>query len=549
MSAPHSSKDGGGRRRIRVRSILVGATAITSSLALAACGAGSSSNTGSTHAKTYVVALPALPLTLDASKFDAGTRPFYTLMDTELFNYQSNGCAAPLTASKLVGQLVKSWTKSPDGKSYDIVLNNDKSEYGNQLTAQDVQWSLARGLALSPIVKFLSSNSAHFAKNAITVVSPSEFKLNVDSATPVDLAMWTVPSFAIYDSVEAKKHATAADPWASAWIATHSDGFGPWKVVSFDQGNQITLAENTGYTGSRGNISKVIIKQVAGGSDQAQLLQSGAINYASSLTYPQYKSLSTDSKVTINACSSLSRDVMILNLKDPDLAKPAVRKAISMAINRDQLVTGAYAGFGKAAVTGLLPGEMPASSTVPTLTNDVAGAKALLASAGYPNGFKLDLQFTEAEPGSQVLQSSILLQSQLKQIGITVTLDHKANGQDFDANFHGGKFQSILYYSGSALPDAYFDAGLEEPGSPNDTWGYANQKWVSLVNQLGSSTAGTPSYDAAATQLATLNVTEFPWIPLVDTPNIFATTSNVTDVDAGMRTGTIIPQPAVMNIK
>ena len=156
----------------------------------------------------------------------------------------------------------------------------------------------------------------------------------------------------VFDSVEAKKHATAKDPWASSWIATHSAGFGPWKVDSFDQGNQITMTENPGYTGKRGNISKVIIKQVAGGADQSQLLQSGSVNYAAALTYPQFKALSTNPKVAVNPCASLSRDVLILNFHDPILAKPDVRKAISLAIDRDELIKGAYSGFGHPAVTG-----------------------------------------------------------------------------------------------------------------------------------------------------------------------------------------------------
>ena len=544
---PASDRWTHGRQRILTRSGVIAATAALAAV-LSACGS-SSGSSGSGGGKTYVAAIPAIATSLDPSDFGGGTRPLFATLDSDLFNYASSSCSTSLSSDNLVGELAKSWTLSADRKSYDIVLNNYKSEYGNPLTSADIKWSLQRGIATSPIVKFLSANSAHYAADPITIVSPSEFKLNVTQATPVDLAMFTIPSFAILDSTEAMKYATTSDPWAKTWLATHSDSFGPWKVDSVQQGSQITLLKNPGFGGARGNISKVILKQIPSAADQAQLLQSGAVQYANALSWSQYKSLQGNSKVTVYPCAPLSRDVLIVNFKDPALGNVEVRQAISMAIDRTQLNTGAYSGLGTPALTGLLPSELPAGTSAPGYTYDVAAAKALLAKAGYPNGFAMTLSYNENQPGSQVDQSSILIQNQLAQIGIKVSLDHVANGNDFNKDQTTGNFQAILYYSGSALPAAYFDVGLEEPGSPNDSWGFADSKWTDLVNQLSAAPVGSSAYKDVLAQLNQYNVQQLPWIPLVDTPNIFAMSSSVTDVGAGMRTGAIIPQPAVMNIK
>src|SRR5205085_1230368 len=111
------------RRRPRglLRPVALGASMLAAVSVLAACGGSSS---GSSSSKTFVAAVPALPSSLDPSQFSGGTRPYLALMDSMLFNYKSGGCDSPLSGSELVGQLAKSWTASPDGKSYDIVLND-----------------------------------------------------------------------------------------------------------------------------------------------------------------------------------------------------------------------------------------------------------------------------------------------------------------------------------------------------------------------------------------------------------------------------------------
>lgn len=538
------------RRRFRglLRPAALSASLLTAVSLVAACGSGTSGGTtSSSGGATFVAAIPALPPTLDPTLFSGGTRPYMSFLDSFLFGFKSTGCDTPLSANNLVGNLAKSWTKSADRKSYDIVLNNEKSSYGNKLTSADVKWSVDFAIANSPISKYLSSADAHYAKNPITVVSPTEFKLNVDQATPDDLGLFAIPTFSIFDSTEMKKHATKGDPWGKKWLATHSAGFGPWNVDSFDSGNQIVMSKNPGYTNTRGNVSKLIIKQVADPSDQSQLLQSGSINYAGALTWSQYKSLQSNSKTKVYACAPVSRDVMVLNFKDAALGNAKVRQAISLALDRNQLNSGAYSGLGTPATTALIPSEMPPNaSSVPTYTTDVAKAKSLMAQAGFSKGFSFTLGYNENQPGSQVQQSSILIQNELKQIGITVNLNHIANGNDFNQDFQTGKYQAVLYYSGAALPSTYFDVSLEAPGSPNVSWGFTDKTFAGYVQQVGTSEVGSSTYNDALTKIANYNATQLPWIPLVNTPNIFAMTANVSGVDGAVTP--IVPQPAYVTL-
>ena len=518
---------------------------------LAACSgssSGGSSGGSSAGGQTFVAAVQAIPTNLDSATFSGGTRPFFTLLGSQLFNYADTACSVAPSTSALTGELAKSWTLDPGGKSYTITLNNYKSQYGHPLTSEDVQWSLERGIALSPIVKFLSTNSADFnVKNPITIVSPSVFKLNVEHITPVDLAMFTIPTYAIFDATEAKLHATSSDPWATKWIATHSDGFGPWQVQSFVANNEIVFSQNPGYTGPRGNVSTLIMKQIPDPSDQAELLQSGSINYAGSLTWAQYKSLNSSSNVKVYSCAPTSRDWLLLNQAYGPLANVEVRQAISEAINRQALVTGAYAGFGSPSMSAFLSSEMPTGVSAPGITQSVTAAKALMAQACYPHGFPLTLTYNAVQPGSQVTQDAILLQSQLAQIGITLNLNLLASGNDLQADQSTGKYQAMLWSESGAVPGLYFDAGLIEPGAPNNTWNYKSPAWIAATNELASQ-VGSPAYDAAATKLAGLVVTDVPIVPLVNTPNVFAMTSDVANVNASLRTAIIIPDVSQLTV-
>lgn len=528
-------------------------TAITfggvATLALtAACGGGKSSTDTSGGSKTFVMAVQALPTTLDIKEFSGGTRPLLTLLDSMLVNYDTGNCDTAPSATKLVGQLAESWTASSDRKSVTFKLKNVKSQYGNQLTSEDVKWSLQRGIALSPIVKFLSSASAHFsATNPIEVVSPTEFKLNLDRPTPVDVAMWTVPTFSIFDSTEAKKHVATDDPWANKWLEKNSASFGPWQVQSFETGNQITLTKNPGWPDTRGNYDQVVLKQITGSADQAQLLTSGSVNFAKNLTWSQFSDLKSNNKVAVYACAPVSRDWLVLQQANPKLADVRVRQAISMAIDRDALVKGAYAGLGKPALNGLLESQIPTGATVQTTKYDVAAAKALLAQAGYATGFELTLNYNAVQPGSQVDQLAILLQSQLAQIGITLKLNKLATGNDLQSSHSKGTYEAELWSSSGAMPSTYFDVGLMEPGAPNTTWGYTNQDFVKLVDQLGADAPGSPSYNDTVVKLANLSVTDMPVIQLVSTPNIFAMSAGLKNVDASLRTIMTQPQPAELS--
>ncbi len=110
--------------------------------------------------------------------------------------------------------------------------------------------------------------------------------------------------------------------------------------------------------------------------------------------------------------------------KDNPLAKPEVRKAISMAINRQAICDKVYEGT-RVPATGAVPSGMPGfqENAWPYNKYDVEAAKKMLADAGYPNGEGLPAMTLAFNSGSGHEDVMALVQADLKVIGIETTQD------------------------------------------------------------------------------------------------------------------------------
>ena len=526
------------RRFGRYRRLAVALVAASSLAALTACSPGGT--TAASGSQTIVYALQALPDTLQPENLQAGLgiKPIITTEGSLLFQFDNNSCTAAPNPYKVTGVLAKSYKVSSDRKTITVTLRDGKSEAGNPLTSEDVKWSVQRNLAVNPIVQYLGLNAMHLDKaNPITVVDTHTFTINLSTPSTLDLVMWTVPSFLIYDSTELKKHATSSDPWASEWLKTHTASFGPYGLQGFDQGNQLTLTKNKGWTGEFGGVGKVVFKQVAGAAQQAQLVAQGSVNYAANLSWSQYKSLASNPKVKVWDCASLSREVIALQESDPNFSDPKVRQAISLALNRDDLIKGARSGYGTPALTGFLPGLLPKGVETNKFTEDQSKAKSLLQEAGKSN-----LTFTLGYYGDNSLP--ILVQSQLQKIGVTVQLKAYASGNDFNQAQREGTYQALTYSNQGVVPELVFEAGLVAPGSPANGFNYKNPEYNTLLSQLGAQTPGSDQYNSYAQQLTNLFVQDVPNVTLINLPNIFVMSSSIKGAEKGFGTITTAPNPA-----
>lgn len=423
----------------------------------------------------------------------------------------------------VVPYLAESFTRNEDG-SYTFKLRaNAKSPYGNTVSCDDVQWSFQRAIAIDGVSRFLVGVGGIDAANPITIIDNSTCRMNVRYNSPFVLAVLTWYAMGILDSVETKKHATEADPWARSWLATRSATYGPYGIQGFVSGQTIFLLPNKGYFGPKLPFSKIVIRAVPDSSTRLQLMLNGQASATGYLDYAQFDAAVKNPAVKAVAGIDSNMDVLALNLKDPHFADVNVRKAISMAIDREALLAKVYRGYGRAAFTQIssaLPVPVP---QVP-VKFDVAGAKALLAKTQWPNGFEFKISGTPARPGAYVSDMIASIQADLSKIGIKVIPEIVASSTEWEANRAARKLQAWITSDRPVVVDpVYYTSLYHTPTGSQSFHGYSNPKVDKLV-QLGLTTSPGKRHDRwVASMVKTLNE-EVPWVPLIETinPRVFA---------------------------
>lgn len=485
---------------------------------------------------TFVYAVPSVTTTLDYAPYQGDANRFVDIpLESKLVLYdpsklKGKGCYQLASVSDIKGDLATSWSYSKDRKTITLHLRTDaRSQYGNPLTAADVKWSILRSMAMSPIASFNYFTITHYDKaNPVTIVNPHTVQLHVDSPTALDLIENTVFFAIILDSKEALQHATTADPWAQSWLQTHTDTFGPWEVSDFQPGQQVTYVPNPYYYGkkSRGNITKFIIRQVPDAATRVQLLQAGQVDWAARLGFNDYLTLNRTPGVAVKKCLSPNRDDVVLNIHNATLAKPQVREAISMALDRRAIAKGAYLGFGMPARSGLSQWyKFPKPTAL--YSYNPQKAKQLLAQAGYPNGFDLNMLYSPTRPGPVAEQSAILIQNMLSAVGIRVHLTEDASGTDFSSKFLAGNFDAIIWQEPPLIADPYFSASIYNiSNSFQNHFGFDDPSYDKFVLSVGTTPPGARRQKLMS-QLAGIGVTDYPVIYLTDDFFMQAFRSNI----------------------
>lgn len=509
------------------------------SLVLVACGSPSAPTVGPTPSATgsssepetlvdFIWAAAGLPATTDPHDggplpgvlgAERGSKPI--AYDVE--NVAGHGCEALAPITALKGDLLESWQLSADGSTLTLRIRQGVlSSFGNELTSADFEWSFNRGMELSPAIKRLLETITFWdTANPFTVVDSHTIDIHIGTPGALDVVAFTMFSWTIFDSVEAVKHVTADDPWAKEWLGKNSADFGPWMFTEDDweSGAQITMERNPNYYApdQLGNIGRLIMRVIPDASTRAQLVSRGEADYADRLTSGDYKQLEASGAQVLN-CVSSDRDTLVLNFADERLADVKVRQAISLAIDRGEVNQAAYTGLASPSTDGLSQVyDFEAASPDDRIQYDVDRAKALLAEAGYPDGFDLELTLSPTRPGPQAEQIGINLQSQLAKVGIKLSIKLIPSATQFQTAFLEGQYQAIVYQEPPAIADPAYAAGLYNlcNGFQN-SFGYCNEEYDELQARILATSPGAERSDYMR-QLSALVVETQPVIYLLDT--------------------------------
>lgn len=249
-------------------------------------------------------------------------------------------------------------------------------------------------------------------------------------------------------------------------------GTGPFIFKNWVGGDRVNLTANANYWGVKPKVDALVVRNIKDPSQRLNELKAGTVDIASDLQPDDLKSIQADRNLQLYKRPSFNLGYIGLNNRNEYLKNQKVRQAISMAINRKAIVDSFWYGLGTTD-TSIVPPPLKwaTSANVPAdYKFDPAAAKKLLAEAGYPNGFTIDLWYMPITrsyfPNPKA--SAEAMAADLADVGIKVNL-RTADWAKYLEDMFAGKLPmyQIGLIGDYGDPD-YFYGALYNPTSTND---------------------------------------------------------------------------------
>lgn len=345
----------------------------------------------SAAAETVTVGVRGGPEGLDPHYSPLGThvsamRNIYETLVTRDDNLQIQPGLA--TEWKPLSDLVWEFKLRPDVKFHD----------GSAFTAEDFKCSAERIPHISGVAGGLQAYAKRIKE--VEVMDDLTFKIHTDSPAatlPLDLARVFIIPCELEDQ----------EPQAFN-SGDGAIGTGPFKVESWEPKGDLILVRNDDYWGEKPPFEKVVFTEISNDSARVAALLSGRVDLINYAPPADIRKLESDPEIAVSKGPSVYNFMIYPDFREttPQITvdgKPVdgnplldlkVRKALSLAINRDIIADRVMEGLAT-PVNQLTPhGFFGSSDDLPELGYDPEAAKALLAEAGYPDGFEVVLNCT-----------------------------------------------------------------------------------------------------------------------------------------------------------
>ncbi|PON17963.1 ABC transporter substrate-binding protein [Candidatus Entotheonella serta] len=306
----------------------------------------------------------------------------------------------------MIPDLATEWAITDGGKTYTFKLRQGvKFHKGfGDFSAEDVKYSYERVRA----PKTASAYAGEFKNvEAIEVVDPHTIRFKL--LKPFNF----LHKVAINQGHIVKQKAVEqfGDDYPLNPIGT-----GPFMWDKWVQGSEIHLVANPDYYEGAPNIDRIIFKVIKEETSAEIALINGEIDIFWALQSPDVTNrLRQEKNITVLSRSANHTINFVMNQTYKPLSNIKVRQAIAYAVNRESMIADYFQGT-KGMATGVLTKNFPEySDQVTQYPYDPEKAKELLAEAGYPNGFELDVVSVSLRPYNEI---PVMIAEDLRKIGI-----------------------------------------------------------------------------------------------------------------------------------
>lgn len=296
--------------------------------------------------------------------------------------------------SEILPAIAESWTLGEDGKTFTFNIKPGlKFASGNPITAEDVAFSLQRAIKLDKTPAFILTQFGFTPENV------DQLMVAKDKATFVmTLPEVYAPSFVLYcltagigsivDKKELMKHEKDGD-FGHEWLKTNYAGSGSYIINQWKPNEIVILSKNPNAINVP-KLGKVFLRHIPESSVQRLLLEKGDVDIARNLQAEQLKGLAGNPDVKTQTKTKGTVFYLGFNQKHDILKNPKVIEALKYLVDYKGIAENVLNGQGVPHQT-FIPSGFLGEVTDKPYSYDPAKGKALLAEAGYPNGFEVDL--------------------------------------------------------------------------------------------------------------------------------------------------------------
>jgi peptide/nickel transport system substrate-binding protein len=370
-----------------------------------------------------------------------------------LVKVDRNGKVAPWLAER--------W-HTPDSRTYTFFLKRGvKFHHGRELRAADVKAVIERAMDPAtnhPYPRYYEAIGDIIIKDDYTIT----FALK--HANPSFLFNLARQGSVIYppETVESLK--------------SHPVGTGPYRLSEWVRGDRITLVKNPDYHGAGlPKLDRVTFRFIADPNAALAALKAGDVDASLFGLGPEHVTeLKTDPRFTVIVGDTTNDVVMAMNASRKPYDDVRVRRAVTHAIDKAEVLKGAMFGMGKilgSSVDPLNPYYVDLAGAVP---HDPTRAKRLLAEAGYPNGFETVLRV--APQYYYTVRTGEIIADQLAKVGIRVTIEQVEWGQWLSRVFRQAEYELTIIGHAESWDIANY-------ANPNFYFRYDSAKFQDLFRQ------------------------------------------------------------------
>lgn len=203
----------------------------------------------------------------------------------------------------------------------------------------------------------------------------------------------------------------------------HPVGTGPFRFVRWDRGEQLVLEANPDYWRGRPALDRIIMRSIPEAATRIAELLAGGVDVVEGLAPEQISLVERSGRARVVSRPSMINNFVTFNtLKDGPLADRRVRQAINHAVDVETIIAALLDGTAHRHATIFHPQVLGYNANIKPYEYDPARARALLESAGYGNGFTLELGVNESIAGTGAIEVAQAIANQLGQVGIRVQL-------------------------------------------------------------------------------------------------------------------------------